>query len=137
MRVLCSSVLAMEAVVILLATSLATSSGSVSNTALAWAVGLVLMALLALAPGTLRFRWGLTLGWILQLLVLASALVVGWSMVVVGGIFVILWWLAIQNGSRIDRLKAEAAAQAAEDPGRPETETSSPEGRDAGASSAE
>ena len=36
MRVLCSSVLAIEAIVVFLATSLATSNGSVANTALAW-----------------------------------------------------------------------------------------------------
>ncbi|MBI1350171.1 MAG: DUF4233 domain-containing protein [Actinomycetales bacterium] len=116
MRVLCSSVLAMEAVVVLLATSLATSSGSVSNTALAWTLGLLLVLLLALAPATLRFRRGLTVGWILQLLVMASAIVVGWAMLVIGGIFVVLWWLAIQNGSRVDRLRAEAAATEAEPP---------------------
>ena len=107
MRVLCSSVLVIEAIVVLLATSLATSAGSVSNTTLAWAAGLALMVLLALAPATLRHRWGLTLGWVLQGLVLASAIVVGWTMLVVGGIFVVLWWLAIHNGSRVDALRAQ------------------------------
>ena len=106
MRVLCSSVLVIEAIIVLLATSLATSAGSVSNTAVAWTAGLVLMVLLALAPATLRHRWGLTLGWVLQALVLASAIVVGWSMLVVGGIFVVLWWLAIHNGSRVDAIRA-------------------------------
>lgn len=108
MRVLCSSVLAIEAIIVLLATSLATSAGSVSNTTVAWAAGLTLMVLLALAPATLRHRWGLTLGWILQGLVLASAIVVGWTMLIVGGIFVVLWWLAIHNGSRVDALRSQA-----------------------------
>lgn len=107
MRVLCSSVLAIEAIVVLLATSLATSAGSVANTGLAWAAGLTLMVLLFVAPATLRHRWGLTLGWILQALVLASAIVVGWTMLVVGGLFVVLWWLAIHNGSRVDALRAQ------------------------------
>ena len=107
MRVLCSSVLAIEAIVVLLATSLATSAGSVSNTTVAWAAGLTLMVLLALAPATLRHRWGITLGWVLQGLVLASAIVVGWTMLIVGGIFVVLWWLAIHNGSRVDALRAQ------------------------------
>jgi hypothetical protein len=119
MRVLCSSVLAMEAIVVLLATSLATSAGDVTNTTLAWALGLTLMVLLALAPATLRYRWGLTVGWVLQLLVLASAFVVGWTMVVVGGLFVVLWWLAIQNGSRVDRLRAEARERAAREGAAP------------------
>jgi Protein of unknown function (DUF4233) len=108
MKVLCSSVLGIEAIVVLLATSLATSNGSVSSTALAWTVGLVLMVLLFLAIGTLRRPWGLTVGWILQAVVLATSLVVGWSMVIVGGVFVVLWWLAIHNGSRVDAMRAAA-----------------------------
>jgi len=109
-KVLCSAVLGIEAIVVLLATSLATSNGSVSNTALAWAVGLALMVLLFLAIGTLRRPWGLTVGWILQAVVLATSLVVGWSMVIVGGVFVVLWWLAIHNGSRVDALRAQAGS---------------------------
>lgn len=106
MRVLCSSVLGIEAIVVLLATALATSDGSVSRTTLAWVAGLALMVLLVAAIGTLRRPWGLTFGWILQALVLASAVVVGWTMLIVGGIFVVLWWLAIHNGSRVDAMRA-------------------------------
>jgi hypothetical protein len=110
MKVLCSSVLGIEAIVVFLATSLAASNGSVSNTALAWAAGLVLMVLLVAAIGTLRRPWGLALGWVLQAVVLATSLVVGWSMLVVGVIFVILWYLAIHNGSRVDALRAQPEA---------------------------
>ena len=46
MRTLCESVLGIEAIVVLLATSLAASNGSVSSTTLAWTVGLALMVLL-------------------------------------------------------------------------------------------
>lgn len=106
MKVLCSAVLGLEALVVLLATSLAASNGSVSNTALAWSVGLALMVLLFLAIGTLRRPWGLTVGWILQAVVLAASVIVGWSMLIVGGVFVVLWWLAIHNGSRVDALRA-------------------------------
>lgn len=110
MRVLCSAVLGIEAIVVLLATSLATSAGTVSNTTLAWVAGLVLMVLLFLAIGTLRRPWGLTLGWILQAVVLATSLVVGWTMLFVGGVFVILWWLAIHNGNRVDAMRAQAGS---------------------------
>jgi hypothetical protein len=110
MRVLCASVLGIEVIVILLATSLATSDGSVENTGLAWGIGIALMVVLALAAGMVGRRGGITLGWILQALVLASAVVVGWAMVVVGGLFVVLWWAAIYLGSRVDRAKAERAA---------------------------
>ena len=106
MRVLCSSVLAIEAIVVLLATSLATSNGSVSNAGLAWAVGLLIMVLLILAIGTLRRPWGLAVGWVLQGLVLATSIVVGWSMLVVGVVFVVLWFLAIRTGGRVDALRS-------------------------------
>ena len=106
MKVLCSAVLGIEAIVVLLATSLVTSSGSVDNVGLAWTLGVVLMVLLVLAIGTLRRPWGLTVGWVLQGVVLATSVVVGWTMVVVGGIFAVLWWLAIHNGRRVDALRA-------------------------------
>jgi len=110
-RVLCSSVLAIEAIVVLLATSLATSNGSVSNAGLAWAVGLLIMVLLILAIGTLRRPWGLAVGWVLQALVLATSIVVGWSMLVVGVVFVVLWFLAIRSGGRVDALREAGDAE--------------------------
>ena len=112
MRALTASVLAIEAIVILLATSLATSDGSVQNTTLAWWIGGLLMLLLVLNAGLVGRRFGITLGWVMQVFVLASAIVVGWTMLVVGVLFVVLWWAAIYLGSRGDRLKAERTAQA-------------------------
>lgn len=106
MKVLCSAVLGIEALVILLATSLATSNGSVDNTRLAWIVGLVLIILLILAIGTLRKPWGLSVGWFMQVLVLATALVVGWSMLIIGVLFVVIWAVAIHTGQRVDALRA-------------------------------
>ena len=107
MTVMCSSVLGIEAIVVLLATSLATSNGSVSNTALAWVLGLGLMVLLIAAAGMVRRPFGLTLGWILQALVLATAIVVGWSMLIIGVVFVVLWWLAIHIGRRVENMHAQ------------------------------
>jgi formate-dependent nitrite reductase membrane component NrfD len=109
-RALCSSVLGIEALVVLLATSLATSDGSVANTTLAWAVGFALMILLVLAIGTLRRPWGLTVGWIMQVLVLATSIVVGWTMLVVGLVFVVLWFMAIWTGQRVEAQRARDAA---------------------------
>ncbi len=106
MRVLCSAVLGIEAIVVFLATALATSNGSVQNTALAWVVGLVLSTLLIVATGFVGTRHGLLAGWILQLLVLSTSLVVGWSMLIVGVVFVVLWYLAVHNGRRVDALRA-------------------------------
>ena len=106
MKILCSSVLGIEALVVLLATSLATSNGAVSNTTAAWTAGFALMALLILAIGTLRRPWGLTVGWVMQLLVLATSIVVGWTMLVVGIVFVALWVTAIWIGHRVEAQKA-------------------------------
>ena len=38
---------------------------------------------------------------------LATSLVVGWTMLVVGVLFVVLWWLAIHNGRRVDAMRAQ------------------------------
>jgi hypothetical protein len=109
MRVLCSSVLGVEAIVVFLATSLAASNGSVSNVTLAWVAGLALMVLLVLAIGVLGRPWGIAIGWAMQVLVLATSFVVGWTMLIVGGIFVVLWYLAVHNGRRVDALRAQAS----------------------------
>lgn len=110
MRVLCSSVLAFEVIVVFLATSLAASGGAVSDPAWAWAAGLTLMVLLAVSIGTLGRPWGIGVGWIMQALVLATSVVVGWTMLVVGAIFVLLWFLAVRNGRRVDALRADRSA---------------------------
>lgn len=102
MRTLCSSVLGLEAILVLLATTLATSNGSVENTRLAWILGLALMVLLIAAIGTLGSRRGLTIGWILQALVVATSIVVGWTMLVLGLLFTVLWWFAIHLGTKAD-----------------------------------
>lgn len=109
MRVLCSSVLGIEVIVVLLATALVTSNFTVDNRGAAWGVGIALMLLLVLGAGMVGRRGGITFGWILQLLVLLSAVIVGWTMVVIGVIFVALWATAIHLGSRVDRAKAERA----------------------------
>jgi hypothetical protein len=106
MRVLCASVLAIEAIIVFLATSLAASNGSLSNVGLVWAVGLALMFLLVLTAGLLGRPWGVALGWVMQGLVLATSIVVGWVMLVVGIIFVVLWYLAVRNGRRVDAIRA-------------------------------
>jgi hypothetical protein len=107
MRVMCSAVLGIEALVVLLATSLATSNGSVPNPALAWIVGILLIGLLITSIGTLGKSYGLTVGWIMQVLVLATSLIVGWSMLIVGLVFVVLWFVAIHTGRRVEALQAQ------------------------------
>lgn len=109
MKVLGSSVLAMEAIVILLATSLA-ASGS-DRAGLIWALGLVLIVLLVAATRTLTGPRGALIGWVMQVLVLATAVVVP-GMLVVGGIFAVLWFFAVRNGRQVDALRAGSPSEA-------------------------
>lgn len=108
MKILCSAVLSLEAVVVFLAIPVVATNGSIDNTALVVSLGLLLTVMLFLAVGLLRRSWGLSLGWLLQVPVLAIGFLAP-AMFIVGGIFAVLWYVAIHQGSRIDVLKAERA----------------------------
>ncbi len=108
MKVLCSAVLSMEAIVVFLGVLVAVTNGDHDNKTLIFILGLALMVLLFLAVGTLRRPWGLTAGWILQIPVLAVGFLVP-TMFIVGGIFLVLWYAAIHQGTKIDVLKAQRA----------------------------
>ena len=110
MRVLGSSVLAMEVIIVLLAWALAQGLYPDSNQALVLGLVLALEALLILAIAMLHKPWGVTLGWILQVAVLALGFLVP-TMFIIGGIFVVLWFFAVRNGQRVDALRAERAAE--------------------------
>lgn len=109
MKVLCPSILALEAVVVLLAIPVLLSLTDVGPAG-GWA--LAVLAVLALAvAGLFRRdpRRGVVAGWVVQALALASGLLVT-AMVVVGLMFAGLWWLAVSLGGRVDRLQAERSA---------------------------
>jgi hypothetical protein len=107
MRVLGSSVLIGEAIVVLLAALVAGGTGAIDSMGTALAIGGVLALALILGAGALRSpRIGITIGWILQLFVLAGGFWVP-AMWIVGGIFVALWYLAVRNGTRVDALRAQ------------------------------
>jgi hypothetical protein len=98
MRRLCGTVLAMEAVVLLLAIVPAKTLGHVSaGTAAAVCGGIAILALV-LSGYVGRQRWALYAGSALQLLVIASGVLIPPAMYILGGIFTALWitgiWLA-------------------------------------------
>jgi hypothetical protein len=102
MRVLTSSVLIMEAIVLLLAIPVAVVAGGQP----AW-VGWLYAALAlacALLPGLFRRPYFVPAGWAVQALVVASGLFIGWMMIVLGVVLTALWWTALRLGR-----KAEAA----------------------------
>lgn len=106
MKVLCSAVLGLEAVVVLLAIPVVLSLTSAGPRA-AWA--LAVLALLALGTaGLLRRdpRTAVGIGWVIQLCVVVSGLIVP-AMVFLGVVFAALWWAAIHFGRRVDRVDAE------------------------------
>ncbi len=111
MRVLGSTVLVLEAIIVFLAALVAAGTGAVDGMGRSLLIGGVLAILLIAGAGTLGRRYGITVGWVLQGFVLAWGFWVP-AMWVVGGIFVVLWFFAVRNGTRIDALRAQRAAEA-------------------------
>ncbi|WP_353510876.1 DUF4233 domain-containing protein [Intrasporangium sp.] len=82
-----------------------------STTYLIVGSGLAVLSLVAAA--LMRRPYGVTLGWIVQVLTLASALVVS-AMLVVGLIFLAMWIAFLIMGSRIDEAQADRLGGAEE-----------------------
>lgn len=106
MRVLTSSVLIMEAIVLLLAIPVAVVAGG-QPAWVGWLFAALALACLVL-PGMFRRPFFVPAGWVLQGLVLVSGVFIGWMMVVLGVVFTALWWTALHLGR-----KAEANQPAA------------------------
>ena len=73
----------------LVARGIASAQGDEGGSTWLW-VGVALAVLCFLAAGLMRRAWGVTLGWLIQLLTLASAVIVP-MMLVVGLLFLVLW----------------------------------------------
>lgn len=69
--------------------------------------GAVLVVLLFIAAGTLRWTWGIVFASVLQVAVLLTGLLVP-TMWFVGALFTLLWAYAIYNGINLDKSKKEA-----------------------------
>ena len=111
MRRLCGTVLAMEAVVVLLAIVPAKVMEHVNGgTAAALGGGIALLAiLLAGCVGRPRMGWALYAGSALQLLVIASGVVIP-AMYVLGVIFTALWFTGIWLGRKVESANHDAPA---------------------------
>lgn len=111
MRVLGSTVLICEAIVVLLAALVAGGTGTADTMGTALTVGAVVAVALVVGAALLRTPVvGITAGWILQVFVLAGGFWVP-SMWIVGGVFVALWFLAVRNGTKVDALRARRSAE--------------------------
>jgi hypothetical protein len=99
-------VLGFEVIVVFLAALVAFGLRSLSPVA-ALAGGGVLIVIMLLTLGLLRFRWGFAVGWLVELAIVATGFVLP-AMFVVGGFFAVLWAYCMIQGARIDREKAAA-----------------------------
>ncbi|WP_037906839.1 DUF4233 domain-containing protein [Actinacidiphila yeochonensis] len=111
MRTLCSSTLIGEFFVIGFAGLVAMKQPDLSMGTV-WTVCGVAMLLCVLLCAVVTRPWALAVGWALQIGLLASGFVVG-TMFILGVIFAALWWASIHFGRKVDRIKAQHAAQAA------------------------
>ena len=82
-------------------------------------IGLGVPAALAVAclavTGLLRRPWGYTLGWVLQVAVIATGVLVP-AMYFVGGLFALLWWYGLRLGRRIERERGVVAGKLGQTP---------------------
>lgn len=108
MRMFCASVLFFEAIVVGLAIPVALSLTDADPVLVAWGFGLLAVACLVCA-GLLGRPWGVSVGWVLQVCVLLTGLVVP-AMLVLGLVFGGLWVAALRYGRRVDAIKASRAA---------------------------
>ena len=99
------TILVLEAILVFFAT-LAGDGLRLGPSSSVWLVGGGLSLLLIVLSGFVSRPGGYVAGSVAQVLVLASGIWVP-TMFVVGGIFVILWWVALRLGGRIDRERAE------------------------------
>lgn len=87
--------------------------------------GIALAVLCILVSGLLRRRWGIWLGWGVQVLTLVSALALP-AMALVAIIFGGVWWLCLSQGHKVDQLTAEWAS--AEQSGNEQASAPHPDG---------
>jgi hypothetical protein len=99
------TILVLEAVLVFFATLVAYGLRLTDPTAIWW-VGGSLSVVLILLSGMMSRPGGYLAGSIAQVLVLAGGIFVP-TMFVIGGIFVILWVVALRLGGKIDRERAE------------------------------
>ena len=111
-----SSVLVMEAFIAFFAalTAYGVLGRDLGDGARVWVLagGTLLALVLGLAPAVLGRPWGYAVGWALQVLFVATGLVLP-AMFFVGGLCLLGWWYAVATGARLDRENAARdAAQA-------------------------
>ncbi|MFM8774143.1 MAG: DUF4233 domain-containing protein [Actinomycetota bacterium] len=102
MRVLGGSVLALEAIVVILASPVVIVVGTLPvSPAIAIPVGVALAIALIVVARSVTRPWAIPAGWVLQALVVLTGFLAP-AMFIVGGIFALLWLLAIRLASEVE-----------------------------------
>lgn len=112
MKQLCGTVLAMEAVVILLAIVPAKVLEHVSGGIAAGVCGAIAVIAIVIARYIGRGQWALYAGSVLQALVIAAGVLIP-AMYVLGAIFAALWFTGIWLARKVEREKVERERSAA------------------------
>lgn len=109
-----STVLSLEAFVVFFATLVAfgLEAKSIPGPVLL-TCGIVFSAILIGSCAFLNKRFGYALGWVLQVLLIATGFVVP-MMFLVGVLFALTWWYGVHTGARLDRENAQRDATQAE-----------------------
>ena len=110
MRTLCSSTLIGEALLILFASLVAMQLSDVPAGTI-WTVSGIAMVLCVLLCGVIERPGAVAVGWVLQIGLIASGLVLP-TMYGLGAVFAALWWCSVHYGRKIDAFKAARAAEA-------------------------
>jgi hypothetical protein len=113
MRTLCASTLLGEFFVIGFAGLVAMQMSNLPAGTV-WTVSGTAMVLSLVLSGMLSRPWAVTVGWALQLGLIASGFVVP-VMFVLGLVFAALWWASVHFGRKVDEAKTRFAAQAGEE----------------------
>lgn len=108
MRAMCAGVLGLESVALFLTAPVLISLTDV-GTAAGWGIGIGLALLCILGAALMSRPVGIWIGWLVQALAIALGLVIP-VMFFLGGIFAILWVLALRLGRKVDEAKAARAA---------------------------
>lgn len=104
-----AATLGLEAFLVFFATLVAVSLSDLPD-GVVWAAGTALAVACVLAAGVVGRPGGLAIGWVLQVLVLATGFFVP-AMFALGAVFVAMWAWLLSVGRRIDRDRAAWAAQ--------------------------
>ncbi|WP_026818305.1 DUF4233 domain-containing protein [Arthrobacter castelli] len=109
-----STVLALEAFVVFFATLVAFGIEAQGlPPAVLLTCGIALSGVLVAACALLAKSFGDTVGWLLQVLLIATGFIVP-MMFLVGVLFALTWWYGIHTGARLDRENARRDAAQAE-----------------------